>query len=176
MIKIKFDDIEMYDSEMNTFYIIQGGLYVFEHSLKSISEWEAIYKKPFLSDSKSHSDSEMAHYCRLMAIDKEPPVELYTSKVYQELIEYIKDPQTATTLSSSKQSGSRHIITSEVVYAMMAEAGIPFECQYWNINRLLVLLNVIEARRNPKKMSQAEIYKQNSVLNAQRKAQLNTRG
>ena len=60
--------------------------------------------------------------------------------------------------------------------AMMAEAGIPFECQYWNINRLLVLLNVIEARRNPKKMSQAEIYKQNADLNAQRKAQLNTRG
>lgn len=176
MIKIQFDDMEMYDSATNTFSIVSGGLYTFEHSLRSISDWEAIYKKPFLSNTKFHTDAEMAHYCQLMAIDEEPPVELYTSKVYQELIEYIKDPQTATTLNSSKQTGSRRIITSEVVYAMMAEAGIPFECQYWNINRLLVLLNVIEARRNPKKMSQAEIYKQNAVLNAQRKAQLNTRG
>lgn len=176
MIKIKFDNKEMYDSVTNTFSVLRGGIYSFEHSLKSISAWEAIYKKPFLSDTKSHTDSEMAHYCRLMATIDEPPVELYTSKIYQELIKYIKDPQTATTISSSKQTGPRRIITSEVVYAMMAEAGIPFECQYWNINRLLVLLNVIEARRNPKKMSQAEIYKQNAVLNAQRKAHLNTRG
>lgn len=176
MIKIKFDDMEMYDSVTNTFSTVPGGLYVFEHSLKSISDWEAIYKKPFLSDTESHTDAEMAHYCRLMATAEEPPIELFTSKNYQELIVYIKDPQTATTISNSKQSGPRRIITSEVVYAMMAEAGIPFECQYWNINRLLVLLNVIEARRNPKKMSQAEIYKQNADLNAQRKARLNTRG
>lgn len=166
----------MYDSVANTFSISTGGTYLFEHSLKSISEWEAIYKKPFLSDTKSHTDAEMAHYCRLMAVNEAPPIELFTSKNYRELIEYIKDPQTATTISSSKHTGPRRIITSEVVYAMMVEAGVPFECQYWNINRLLVLLNVIEARRNPKKMSQAEVYKQNVDLNAERKARLNTRG
>lgn len=168
--------MEMYDSVTNTFSTTTGGEYLFEHSLKSISVWEAIYKKPFLSDGQSHTDAEMAHYCRLMAVDAEPPIELYTSKSYKALIEYIQDPQTATTISSRKQTGPRRVITSEVVYAMMAEAGIPFECQYWNINRLLVLLNVIEARRNPTKMSQAEIYKQNVDLNAQRKARLNTRG
>lgn len=168
--------MEMYDSATNTFSTIPGGAYAFEHSLKSISDWEAIYKKPFLSDTESHTDAEMAHYCRLMAIAEEPSIELFTSKNYQELIEYIKDPQTATTLRSSKQAGPKRIITSEVVYAMMAEAGIPFECQYWNINRLLVLLNVIEARRNPKKMSESEIFKQNADLNAQRKERLNTRG
>lgn len=176
MIKIKFDDIELYDSATNTFSISTGGTYSFEHSLKSISEWEAIYKKPFLSDTKSHTDAEMAHYCRLMAVNEAPPIEIFTSKIYRELIEYIQDPQTATTISNSKHTGPRRTITSEVVYAMMAEAGIPFECQNWNINRLLVLLNVIEARRNPKKMSQAEVYKQNADLNAQRKARLNTRG
>ena len=67
-------------------------------------------------------------------------------------------------------------MTSEVIYAVMVETGIPFECQDWHINRLLMLLNVLDLRANPKKMSRNEIYKQNTDLNEQRKARYNTKG
>lgn len=176
MIKLKIDDIELFDSSTNTFSYITGGVYAFEHSLKAISQWEAAYKTPFLSTTMEHTVDSMLDYCTMMCIDGELTKESITSETYTHLLAYIKDSQTATTFNHQSKANPHTIITSEVIYAMMIEARVPIECENWNINRLLVLLNVLDARRNPKKMSVNDVYRQNNELNKLRRQQMNSKG
>lgn len=80
---------------------------------------------------------------------------------------------TATVISSSDDNdrNSRTIMTSEVIYAWMANAGIPFECDKWNVNRLLMLVSVISEFNKPRKqMSEAEILRRQREINQKRLA------
>lgn len=176
MITLTLSDIELFDEATCTFNYIEGGTHTFEHSLQAISEWESIYKKPFLSDHTEHSVEEMQKYCTLMCIDGPITGDSLSAKDLEKLLNYIKDSHTATKINTQTKRGPHSIITSEVVYAMMVESRVPIECELWNINRLLVLLNVLDARRNPKKMSVNDIYKQNNELNRKRREQMNSRG
>ena len=78
----------------------------------------------------------------------------------------------------AKGRGSREIITSEVIYSWMVSLGIPFECEKWHINRLMVLIHMCSLDQNGggKKMSRKDIYSQNRALNAARRQKLGTRG
>ena len=59
----------------------------------------------------------------------------------------------------------------------MIESGIPFECDTWNINRLFTLIRVCGVKMSDnKKMSKKDVMKQNQLLNAQRRARMNSRG
>ena len=69
------------------------------------------------------------------------------------------------------------MITSELVYYWMTTYNIPFECQYWHLNRLFTLIRIATLKSGkPKKMSKTEVAKRNREINAQRKAQLGTKG
>ena len=73
--------------------------------------------------------------------------------------------------------GKGKVITAEVIYAWMAGANIPFECDTWNLKKLLLLLNVVSAQQNPpKKKSYDETIRDYKSLNEKRKAEMNTRG
>ena len=173
MLEIQTPEKEFYDEVTNTFISIRSNRYKFEHSLISISKWESITCRPFLSSDKSTEDMYLYFSC--MCFDPNFKVEYLSYENIRELTTYIDEPHTATTIKSTNDK-SKKIITSEVIYAMMVDSNVPFECEKWNLNRLLILINVISARRNPKKLSRQEVYKQNTELNKARRARLNTKG
>lgn len=177
MIKLRTPEKEFYDEVTNTFTTIPGKTYKFEHSLISLSKWESITCRPFLSvDGGKLHDDDLYLYFECMCFDDTFSSSYLSSENIRELTTYVDSTHTATTIRTTDATGPRKVITSEVIYAMMVDAGVPFTCEKWNLNRLLTLINVISARRNPKKMSRQDIYKQNSELNKLRRHKYNTKG
>jgi hypothetical protein len=100
----------------------------------------------------------------------------------QEILDYIKDPMTATWFGDDvKKTGKRgrktEVITSELIYYWMVALQIPSEYEKWHLNRLLTLIQVCNSyNQPPKKMSKNEIIRNNDALNAARRAAMRTRG
>lgn len=176
MITIEIEESESFDGTNNAFYYSPLEYVSFEHSLKAISDWETVYKIPFLSSQLD--ESQIDSYYALMCLNPSFDTSRLTDKNRLELAEYIKDSSTATIIQNGdKNNGRGRVTTSEVVYAMMVLANIPFECDRWNFNRLMTLMGVISHMQSPpKKMSRNEVMQQNVQLNEQRKKQHNTKG
>lgn len=180
MLTIKIPDTEVYDEINNLFIQVKGTTLVLEHSLVSISKWESKWKKEFISNKpKTHEES--IDYIKCMTITQNVNDDVYKylpDWVYKKVDEYIGDPMTATTFSTSS-NGKKNTekITSEVIYYWMITLGIPMECQKWHLNRLLTLIRVCEIKNAPqKKMSKSEVMRRNASLNASRRAALNSKG
>ena len=182
MLQIDVPSKEFYDEKTETFVQTKATTLILEHSLLSISKWEAKYHKPFLSYKKDdkRTSSEILDYIKCMTLNKNVPEEVYmalSSKNMIEINDYINDPMTATTVSQSPtSSGGIKIVTSEVIYYWMITFNIPFECEKWHINRLMMLIKVCNANNNPKKMSRNELLARNRHLNAARRKALGTKG
>lgn len=151
-----------------------------EHSLVSMSKWEARFEKPFLSD-KDKTSEEVSWYINAMSLSGEIPPEVFSNLTAANIAEidlYIGAKMTATTFNEQQnQRHNREIITSEIIYYWMVSLGIPFECECWHLNRLLTLIRVINIKNSPKKtMGRREAAQRMRELNAQRKAQYGTRG
>lgn len=151
-----------------------------EHSLVSLSKWESRWCKPFLSKAPM-TDEETIDYIKCMTLTQNVPEYVYdhlTRSNIKEIEKYISAPMTATTVREPKNARqSREIVTAEIIYHWMISLEIPFECQKWHLNKLLMLIKVRNIKLNPgKKMSRTETMKHNAALNAARKKQLNTRG
>lgn len=177
MLILHIGDVEMYDSETNKFHNLKGGMFRFKHTLRSISMWEADNKMPFMTSNLTEDD--LKSYYTYMCLDDGLTTRHIEGETYARLTDYISDPRTATVIHKTREGGvaNTKTITSELIYSMMVAAGVPFEAEDWNINRLLVLLEVISIQNSPKeKMSRDDIYKQNRDLNAERKAKYNTKG
>lgn len=150
-----------------------------EHSLYSISKWEAKWHQPFLSKEEKTRE-QIIDYIKFMSVNDDVTDEII-SKLKQEhineIVEYINDPQTATTFREDNKHPSRKIITNEVIYARMVDLRIPAEYQYWHLNRLLTLIRVCEIQRSPpKKMGKKATMSRNAALNAARRKRLGTTG
>lgn len=171
---------EGWDEEKEEFVPPKEQTLQLEHSLVSLSKWEAKWKKPFLSN-KDKTYEEVVDYIKFMTLTKnvDPTVYDYLDKRNVDaIVNYINDPMTATTFSNrGSKKANRQIITSEVIYCWMAYYGIPFECQKWHLRRLLTLIQVCnEESSPPRKMSRNEILRRNAELNSARRKKLNTRG
>ena len=180
MLQLRFPDTEFYDERTEKFIQIKGQTIQLEHSLVSISKWEAKWKKPFLSRS-GHTREETLDYVRCMTTTQNVNPNLYkvlTDDQIRQVNRYIDDPMTATTISKQEGKGaSARVITSEEIYYAMVAYQIPFECQRWHFNRLMMLIRVCDERNKPKKkMRKGEIAKRNRSLNAARRARLGTKG
>ena len=84
---------------------------------------------------------------------------------------------TATTISNRQKFSNREIITAEIIYYWMVTFNIPFECQKWHLNRLLMLINVCSIKQeDPKTMGHRDSLNSQRALNEKRRAELHTRG
>jgi hypothetical protein len=180
MLKITIPAIELWDEKLNEFVYQKEQTLQLEHSLVSVSKWEAKWCKPFLS-SVDKTNEEILDYIKCMTITQNVDPSIYkylTNDNIQQINDYIKAPMTATTFSKDQtQKHSREVVTSEVVYSWMVDAHIPFECQKWHFNRLLTLIRVWNIRNAPpKKRGKKEIMNRNTALNAARRKQLNSKG
>lgn len=181
MLRIYVDGTEFFDESKNEFVRVDGRQLTLEHSLLSLSKWEAIWKKPFLTDEEK-TPEEYLDYIKCMTITQNVDPLLYrclSKENFEQIKEYIHDPHTATTINSVGPPTGRHRkITSELIYYWMIANNIPTEYEKWHLNRLLTLIRICAIENNPdkKKMSRKDIYNQNRQLNAARRAKYNTRG
>lgn len=171
---------EGWDEEKEEFIEPKTVILKLEHSLISLSKWESKWCKPFLSQ-KELTTEETLDYIRFMTISPNVSPDVYahlTKENVDEIVNYIKAPMTATTIRENKQSKvSNEIVTSELIYHWMIELQIPFECQKWHLNRLIMLIKVRSIKLSPsKKMTKKEVMSRNAALNAARKKKLNTKG
>ena len=180
MITFDLGTIEYFDPNSQQFKYESGGIVRFEYSLRAIYDWEGVWKKPFLDHNASLTKEEARDFYMRMALDPLDP-KFLTNKVMKKLSQYISDSNTATVFNKSNQSsgGSKpsKVYTAEEIYALMVTAGIPLDFENRNLNRLLVILRVISIKNSPpKKMSKADVLRQNAKLNAERKARYKTKG
>lgn len=180
MLRLEIEPITLWDEDNEEFIKIKGTSLELEHSLLSISKWEAKWKKPFLSSEKTYE--ETIDYIRCMTITKNVDDLIYKylkNEHYKQINEYISDPMSAYVFyeDSQKKGGVKEQITSEVIYYWMGSFGIPYQFEKWNFNRLFTLIKIYNMKNAPpKKMGRKELAERNRMLNAQRKAKMHTKG
>lgn len=181
MLTITIKGDELFDERTAEFFSVDDVVLDLEHSLVSLSKWESIYQKPFLSKREDRTPEEIQGYIRAMiltpGITDEILARMSTENI-NAIKDYIESPQSATTFNEMHESKGRgETITSELIYYWMVAFNIPFECEYWHLNRLFSLIRICNIKQEkPKKMSKSAIARQHHELNEQRKAQLGTRG
>lgn len=180
MLRIRIEGEEFFDEVDNTFSTVGDIVLDLEHSLISLSKWEAEFQKPFLGPGEKTTD-EIMEYVHAMIMTQDVPgniMKRFSADHLTKVNEYIESNQSATTFGQMpKTPGRSEIITSELIYYWMVAFNIPFECEQWHLNRLFALIRICNVKQSkPKKMSRNEIAARNRELNAQRKAQLGTTG
>lgn len=181
-ITIVVPSTELYNEIDGSFTTIKEQTLVLEHSLISISKWESIWKKPFLSNTPKNR-IESISYIECMTINKNVNSQCYLALTDEQLSmvnKYIDDPMTATTFSNNTKNGSRasnRSVTSELIYYWMISFNIPKEMEKWHLSRLLTLIKICNIENSPKSnMSKTEIAAQNRALNAARRKKYGTKG
>lgn len=174
MLSLKVNEQEFWDEDREEFVYVPELILELEHSLLSISKWETKYKRPFLSETKGpKTQEEIVDYVRFMTLNENVNPTIYnslTEEQFNQIFEYIQDPATATTFKKKPRKAVSSYITSEIIYWEMSQFGIPFECEKWNLNRLLTLLRVCDEKgQPPKKMGQDALLRQYAGVNAKRR-------
>lgn len=151
-----------------------------EHSLVSISKWESKYKLPFLGRQEK-TPQEMTDYIKFMTITQNVDPNVYlllNQKHVEQIVKYINDPMTATTIRKiQKNSNNRTFVSSELIYYWMFSYNIPIECQKWHLNRLLTLIEIFNSNNNTEdKMSEDELADAYAKRNAEMRAKYQSKG
>lgn len=175
MLVIDVVTAESFDETTNKFVQSERVRLELEHSLVSLSKWEEIWEKPFLSTAE-RTEEETISYIKAMIVGDEPSPEVFyhlLAEHLDEIKEYVAAKKTGTNLPTQKDSGRRETITAETIYYWMAKLGISMECQHWHLNRLFAYLRLHALKESPKrKMSMEE----RRALNKQRQREWNTKG
>lgn len=188
MLQITLPEQEWYDDETEMFYTEPPLDLVLEHSLLAVSGWEAKWRKPFLSllGDDGLSSEELLDYFGFMIVEpsylllqnRRSVLARFSSENISDLLAYLNDTPTATTIQNADYTPSRRMITSELIYCWMIGVGISKDYETWNLHRLLTLINVaaIELNPNKEKMSKADTARYYRELNERNKARLGTKG
>lgn len=160
-----------------------------EHSLVTISKWEAKTHKSFIN-TKNKTPEEMEYYVRCMIVDPvyEDPADVDNMLItrllnendnYKRISAFLEDKMCATCLREDPdQQKSTEVITAELLYYYMIKMEMPVELfEHWHINRLLTEIEVFGRKDAPKKKrSMSSMMRDNNALNEARRKQWNTRG
>jgi hypothetical protein len=181
MLRISVPGSEFFDDSTSEFITTEPLELELEHCLAAVSKWESKFEKPFLGPGQQ-THAEVMAYVKCMVLDPkfdfDAPFDL-TSDTLDLINTYINSKQTATTFAEehTRTSKTSEIVTSELIYYWMVSFNIPFECEFWNLNRLLALVKICSIKNSkPKKMSRNEIAQRNRELNDARRAALGTSG
>ena len=173
MLELSVKGREYYNEITNEFIEIPTCVLKLEHSLASLSEWESKWNKPFISD-KPRTIEETIDYIKCMTLNRDSVHPLIYNSLTQSDLDmiytYMDSTQTATWFNERKGvPPNRDIITAEIIYYWMVSFRIPFECQYWHLNKLITLIRVCDIKNKPpKKMSKQEAARQRMALNNKR--------
>jgi hypothetical protein len=171
---------EQWDEQKQEFFFTRAQTLQLEHSLVSLSKWEAKWNKAFLTKAEKTFE-ETRDYIKCMTLTQNVNDETYTYLTggnLEQINRYIEAPMTATWFPDDQPGkAGREQVTAELIYYWMITLNIPFECQKWHLNRLLTLIRVCEIKNQPaKKRNKREIMSRNAAENAARRRRLNTRG
>lgn len=180
MLPIYVPDKEFFNEETMEFFTIKGTTLHLEHSLVSISKWEAIWKVPFISN-KEKTREQVKSYIKCMTLTQNVDPHVYdilTDQNYKDITDYIDDPMTASWVNAPKDGKkSSEQVTSELIYWWMTSLRIPWEAQKWHLNRLMMLIRIGNVKSQPpKKMKKGEILSRNRRLNEERRRRMHSKG
>lgn len=186
MLEITVPGIEFYDESadggLGAFVETKNHVLKLEHSLLSISKWEAKWHKKYLSQEEK-TEEELLDYIRCMTVNPTDPI-IYRALTRQNIMDvmnYIQDSMTATTFRKDEtQRPNRHIPSSEELYYDMTAFNIPFDpCEKWHLNRLMTLIRICSIKNAPPKKgkrSKGNTAKQWAKMNQERRSKLGTTG
>lgn len=178
MLEITVKASEYFDDRTQTFINIPEQTLQLEHSLYTISKWESKWHKAFLG-KKEKTPEESIDYIKCMTLTENVNPMVYiglSQENNQQIIDYINAKVSATYLPDRKEEKSGDTVTSELIYYWMVSLQIPFECQYWHLNRLLTLIQVCNIKNKPAKKGKKPNLAHRSALNAQRRAKAHSKG
>ncbi len=178
MIKLHIPPIETYNSETGEFSTLPGGVFAFENSLKAISKWESEYCISFFDEHTPKTNEQLMYYFECMCMTKGFRREYLSPEVVQILVNYMEKKHTASSVPQQK-SGRKERMTSELLYAYMVLMNVPESWDKWEINRLMMTMDIIGIKSNPKKKSkrsEASTFKSYSQINKARRAKYHTKG
>lgn len=182
MLSIHLDAKEIWDDKNEVFINLPECNMMLEHSLLSISEWEKKYHKSFIDSSKNVE--ETIDYIKMMVVDGMPDDErvflTLSKEQFNAINKYINDPMTATIITeeeekliSDKNESKHKFTTSEEIYSWMCAQNIPFECERWHLNRLIILIKICAINNTPKddkkkKMTSSDLALRRAKMDAAR--------
>ena len=180
MLQLTIPATELWDESNEMFLYTEEQTLELEHSLVSLSKWEAKWHKPFLT-KENKTIEETIDYIKCMTLTEnvdETVYSLLNNEHLKKINEYIEDPMSATTikeLQRGKRNGEQ--VTSELIYYWMTALNIPVEYERWHLNRLFTMIRVCNIKNQPpKKMGKRAVMNQNRALNEARRQQYNTKG
>ena len=164
---------EFWNSELQEFIYTKDITLHLKHSLVSLTRWEQHYKRRFLDDG-AKSEEEYRFYIQCMTLNKDVDPLVYT--VLQEddikkVTDYLHDSMTATTLPKQNNNRSNsEKLSSELIYYYMSALNIPFECEKWFLNNLIILISIASIKNNPQEKKSKPSWSSIRALNAARNA------
>lgn len=184
MLKVTIPAVELFNEQTSEFIQIKETVLCLEHSLLSVSNWEAIWHKPYIDPKRTQlTAEELVSYIKCMTINKDVPDVVYKNipaSVYKQIQEYIEDQHTATKMYNlvKPKKTQQKPMTSEDFYYAMFTYQIPKECEKWHLNKLIALIEVFSYNNGGKdsKMSRKENATWQAAENARRRAKLHSKG
>lgn len=150
MLIITISGVESFDDATQSFVQPNDTVLNLEHSLVSLSKWEAKWEKPFLTGDSKTSE-EVYGYVNAMSLTGDIPIDALHRLTEDNLLsinKYIEAKMTATWFLETPQlkSSNQDVVTAEVIYHWMVALQIDWECQNWHLNRLITLVKTINEK------------------------------